>query len=222
MPRISLFAACLLGVYGAQVFAGEEARRWSFDATAYSQRVTDCDLLAAHPDDPDRVTGGVGQAAMDLVQAIEVCRSDLADDPDNPRLLYQLARALTYAGEIAEGLPLLERASAANYPQALFVEGYLYLTGLYGAPENACRAGELMRQSALYGRLAGQIGFPAYVLKQRFEGCAVDQSPEALLAMLESAQSSQLDFYAGLLVSVLMEALRNDTRGDHEKAPGSH
>lgn len=185
---------------------------WSsaHESSEYSQDVTECDRLAAHPDDPGRVSPGLGQASMDLRLAIGACRADLADDPDNPRLLYQLARALTYAGEIEEGLPLLARASALEYPQALFVEGYLYLTGLYGAEQDVCRAGDLILRSARLGRLAGQVGFPAYVLEDRFVGCAVEQNPTELLEMLKAAQRTRLDFYADLLVGLLIRELSRD------------
>ena len=83
-----------------------------YDASLYSQAVTECDRLAAHTEDPDKVAPGVSEAKVDLDAAIAACRADVARDPGNPRLLYQFGRALAYAGQIEESLPNLERSVA--------------------------------------------------------------------------------------------------------------
>jgi TPR repeat protein len=145
---------------------------------------------------------------MDMQGAIEACRKDLEKDPRNPRIAYQLARALTYSGNIKEGLPLIEKTVEQGYPQSLFVTGYLYLTGAYGAPKDDCRAGELMRESAVVGRLAGQVGFPKYYLDGRFKGCAVKQDPAEMIAFLEAAKASKPDYYPALLADELLRTFR--------------
>jgi TPR repeat protein len=180
----------------------------SFDTSTYSQAVTECDRQAAHPDDPHKVIRGLESSEMDMPAAIAACEAALKADPDNPRIVYQLARALTYAGRVKEGLPLIERAASMDYPQALFVTGYLYLSGAYDAPKDACRAAELIRRSAILGRVAGQVGFPAYFLEGRFAGCPVKQDPAEMVSMLEAARTTKLDYYAGLLVSTLLRQLR--------------
>lgn len=180
----------------------------SFDTSRYSQDVTDCDRLAGHPDDPHKVVPGLGTRAMDLPAAIQTCRTDLAKDPQNPRLQYQLARALTYNGRVTEALPIIEQSAAAGYPQAIFVTGYLYLEGAYSAPKDACRAAELIRESALYGRVAGQLGYPAYVLAGRFEGCTVSQAREELIEFVETARKTRLDYYPAVLAESLLAQLK--------------
>jgi tetratricopeptide (TPR) repeat protein len=201
----SHFFVALLAVFATPVWGADYA---AFDPGRYSQAVTACDRLAAHPDDPNHVLPGLESAQMDLPKAIDACRKDLARDPDNPRLRYQLARALTYAGNVSEGLPLLERTVEQNYPQSLFVTGYLYLTGAYAAPTDRCRAGELIRASALAGRLAGQVGFPKYFLDGRFKGCPVKQDTAEMIGFLEAALKSKPDFYALLLAEELLRTLR--------------
>ena len=188
----------------------------SFDASRYSQEVTECDRLAGHPDDPHKVVPGLGTRAMDLSAAIQACRTDLAKDPQNPRLQYQLARALTYNGRVTEALPIIEQSAAAGYPQAIFVTGYLYLEGAYSAPKNPCRAAELIRESALYGRLAGQLGYPAYVLAGRFEGCATSQAREELIELVETARKTRLDYYPAVLAESLLAQLKaaGDSAGE--------
>jgi TPR repeat protein len=165
--------------------------------------------MAAHPEDPNRIAPGVSTSAMDLAGAVAACRADLTRDPANPRLAYQLGRALTYSGKVTEALPFLEKSATAGYPQALFVTGYLYLTGAYGAPKDDCRGGELVRASALAGRMAGQIGFPKYYLDGRFRGCAVPQDPAEMVRFLEAAIASKPDYYPSLLADVLLRTLRN-------------
>jgi tetratricopeptide (TPR) repeat protein len=163
--------------------------------------------MASHPDDPNKVIPGLERAQMDLEAAIVTCRADLAKDSANPRLLYLLARALTYAGRVDEALPYIEKSAAAGYPQSLFVTGYLYLDGAYKAPKNPCRAGELIRESALYGRMAGQVGFTKYVLDGRFKGCAVKQDWDEMAGFLAAAKSTKPEYYTELLIDTLQKDL---------------
>jgi TPR repeat protein len=163
--------------------------------------VTDCDRLAAHPSDPDRVTAGVPESKVDTAAAIPACQAAVAADPANGRLNYQLARALGYAGRGKEAAPHREAAVRAEYPQALFVVGYIHLLGLNDAPKDACKAGELIRRSALKGRHAGLVGFPHWALQGAFRGCAVKQDREEMRNFLTAAKPmSQGDYYQTLLI----------------------
>jgi hypothetical protein len=198
---VSVLAAALaLGSARVVAAAGEFK---TFDPSPYSQAITDCDRRASHDDDPFKVLPGLERPQMDLPAAIAACEADLKKDPGNPRLLYLLARVLTYSGRVGEGLPYIEKSAALKYPQSLFVAGYLYLDGAYQAPKNACRAGELIRESAIYGRMAGQVGFPKYVLDGRFKGCPVKQDPAELAAFLAAAKAAKPAFYPELLIDVL-------------------
>jgi hypothetical protein len=202
---VALLFALLLGP-AAQA---AESRKW--DPTPYSQAVTECDRQAGHPDDPFKVVPGKERPEMDMPAAIAACRADMQKDPGNPRIIYQLARALTYSGHVDEGLPLIEKSASMKYPQALFVTGYLYLDGAYKAPKNACRAGELIRESAIYGRMAGQVGFPKYVLDGRFKGCPVKQDRDEMIAFLEAAEAAKPEYYQGLLIDVLLKQLKSSS-----------
>ena len=191
-----------LGLGCATAVASESK---TFDPTPYSQAVTDCDRRASHEDDPFKVAPGKERPQIDLPAAIVACEADLKRDPGNPRLLYLLARVLTYSGRVGEALPFIEKSASLKYPQSLFVTGYLYLDGAYQAPKNACRAGELIRESAVYGRMAGQVGFPKYVLDGRFKGCAVKQDPAELAGFLAAAKAAKPEYYIDLLVDVLQK-----------------
>jgi hypothetical protein len=189
--------------FGCAAASAGESR--TFDPSPYSQKVTDCDQRASHEDDPFKVAPGRERPQIDLPAAIEACAADLQRDPGNPRLLYLMARVLTYSGRVGEALPIIEKSASLKYPQSLFVTGYLYLDGAYQAPKNACRAGELIRESAVYGRLAGQVGFPKYVLDGRFKDCPVKQDPEELAGFLVAAKATRPEYYTDLLVDVLQK-----------------
>ena len=187
--------------------AAAEAPR--YDAAKYSQLPTACDVLASHPDDPGRVAPGrtQKQIAEDYPGTIAACRNALERDPDNPRLHYQLARVLGYSGQGKLAMPHRARAIEARYPQGLFVNGFLYLTGLNENPKDVCRAGELIRASAVEGRLAGQVGYPYYLLEGTFDGCTGIQADKVeLLGFLDAAQRQVGgDFYQGLLIDLLRD-----------------
>ncbi len=176
-----------------------------FDPAKYSQAVTDCDRLASHPEDPYRVSPGFEKAQIDLPRAIEACKAAVRADPRNPRLNYLLGRVLGYSGRGAEGIANRQVAVDADYPQALFVIGYITLFGQNQQPQDTCRGGELIRRSALQERLAGQLGFPRYVLEGRFKECPnLRQDPLEMLAFVKAARA-QIggDYYQTLLADML-------------------
>lgn len=181
-----------------------------FDPAKYSQVVTECDRMASHPEDPYAVAPGRERAQIDLPRAIEVCRDAVRADPANPRLNYQYARVLGYSGRGAEGLANRQASVDADYPQALFVIGYITLFGLNQQPQDTCRAGELLRRSAQQQRLAGQLGFPFYVLQGRFDACpGVRRDTTEMLGFIAAARSRiGGDYYQGLLADELEAKLR--------------
>lgn len=169
---------------------------------------TECDRQIAHPDDPDRVAPGVARADANLPAAIAACRAALEADPDNPRLNYQMARALGYSGRGEEALPYRAKAVEGDYPQALFVVGFITLFGLNGQPQDSCEAAALIHRSADAGRLAGLVGLPHYWLEGRFEGCELTFAPAELPAYLDRAEEMVAgEFYNAIMVHHLKASL---------------
>lgn len=180
-----------------------------FDPSAWSQAVTECDRLASHPEDPFHVAPGRSREQVDLPAAIAACEKAVAADPKNPRLNYQLARVYGYSGVGEKAIPYRAVAVEADYPQALFVVGYLHLMGLNQQPQDTCRAGELIRRSAQQDRLAGQVGFVRWALAGRFDACPVPRDPAEMLVFLEAAKRhAGSDFYKSQLIEVLEEQVR--------------
>ena len=195
-------ASCL-AVCGLLIAAVTSAETLQWDTSTYSQEVTPCDIEASHGDDPYSVAPGVLQQDMDFVTAAEACEAAVAADPGNPRLRYQLARVYGYSGQGEKAYPHREAAIAADYPQALFVNGYLHFLGINKARKDLCRAGSLFRRSAQYGRLAGQVGFTRYALDGVFEGCDVTIDPRELMAFLRAAEDTNTGYYESMLIGML-------------------
>ena len=201
----SAWAALLLA--GACQMPVVQAASLKFDVTRHSQDITGCDRLASHPDDPFKVSPGVDRGDIDLPAAIAACELAVAREPGNPRLRYQLGRVYGYAGQGEKGVVHREAAIAGDYPQALFVVGYLHLEGLNKATKDPCRAAELVHRSALFGRLAGLVGYPMWVMEGRFAGCTTPQDPREMAAFLDAAAKSTGDFYVNSLVTELRRKL---------------
>ena len=204
----------ILPLLGILVLAGARAEPLQWDPSRYSQEVTPCDSLASHADDPYSVAPGVSQAEMDFVAAAAACEEAVAADPENPRLRYQLARVYGYSGQGEKAYPHREAAIAADYPQALFVNGYLHFLGINKAPKDVCRAGELMRRSAQYGRLAGQIGFTRYALDGEFDGCEVPVDPREITGFLDAAARGNADYYLSMLIGMLKSEVQAKWSGN--------
>lgn len=201
--------ACLLLAACCVAFeAGADDK--PFDPSLYSQVPTQCDRLISHGDDPYHVAPGVEREDADLPAAIAACQAAVAADPKNPRLNYQLGRALGYSGRGREAIPYRKAATEANYPQSLFVVGFMTLFGINEQPKDVCTAGELLRRSAIQGRLAGQFGFPHYTLEGRFADCQVKQDTKELLGFVEAGRKQAAgDYYQGLLADRLQEDLES-------------
>lgn len=206
MTRVLVFALVTFGL-----IAPASASALTFDASRYSPSATGCDRLASHADDPFRVAPGVERSDIDLPAAIAACELAVARDPANPRLRYQLGRVYGYAGQGEKAVEHREAAVAADYPQALFVIGYLHLEGLNKARKDPCRAASLIHRSALYGRFAGLVGYPMWVMQGRFAGCATSQDPKELQSFLDTAAAQTTDFYKQSLIGELRSKLATFT-----------
>lgn len=201
----ALAALCLAFAMGARA---EAPAAWikdikTYDRAAHSREVTQCDRLAAHPDDPEKVQPGLERPQIDFAKAIPACQAAVRADPQNPRLNYQLARLFSYAGRGEEGKTNREHALMAGYPQSLFVFGWIRVTGWEGQPKEVCTGAELIRKSAQAGRLAGLVGFPHYVVNGYFDACPVEKNKAEMLGFLARAKPLAQDFYKSSLIENL-------------------
>jgi TPR repeat protein len=169
--------------------------------------VTDCDRLAAHQSDPDKVVAAGVSGADVSAAAIGACRQAVATEPDNLRFRYQLARALAENGRAAEGHPDMHRAAEGGYRQAQFVLGYLYDEGMQGLIQDRCAAAALWRGAARQGLMAALLSFPHHVLRGRFDTCGITADNNELRSMLQQAQSMEPDYYQRMIIRDLLAEL---------------
>lgn len=109
-----------------------------------SGAVADCDRLAADRFDPNRAAPGVMFDAIDAEAAVPACRAAVAQAPDEPRLHYQLGRALDKAEDYHAALAAYE--AAGDYAPALTGVGYLYDEGL-GVRQDFAKAVDSYRRA---------------------------------------------------------------------------
>lgn len=86
--------------------------------------ITECDLLAADPNDAGKLTDGVDlekqTAEHDFDRAIDACIAAIEYTPEQPRNYYQLARLLGFLG-MEEAGSYAEIALNGKYPAAYFL-----------------------------------------------------------------------------------------------------
>jgi hypothetical protein len=91
----------------------------------------------------------------------------------------------------------------------LFVIGYITLFGMNQQPQDTCKGAELIRRSAQQNRLAGQLGFPQYVLAGMFDQCPVRKDTQEMLGFVAAARKQiKGDYYQKLLADQLEAGLK--------------
>ena len=173
-----------------------------YDYGRWSQEVTECDRQAAHGRDPGHVGPPVTRSGMNKEAAIAACQAAVAADPDNPRLNYQLGRAYGYAGRGEEAMPYRLKALEAEYPQSLFVIGYLHLLG-QTIEKDVCQTLAYWRRGAHFRRLAALVALPRHVMRGDFSECPDVPDNAALAAYLGEARELSSDYYVGMLIDEL-------------------
>jgi hypothetical protein len=180
---------------------------YSLAQPLFAAGITDCDRLAAHKSDPDKVIAA-GVSSKDIsAAAITACQDAVVGEPNNLRFRYQLARALAENGRAAEGHPDMHMAADGGYRQAQFVLGYLYDMGMQGLTEDPCITASLWRSAARQGLLAALLSFPHHVLRERFDACGIAADNDQLRSMLQQAQTLDIDYYQRMIVTDLLAEL---------------
>ena len=194
---------CTAGLLAALMVAPAQADQLE---VTWSEEVTECDRLAAHGLDPFHVGTPVSRASMDKPAAIAACKEAVAADPENPRLNYQLGRALGYSNRGEEAMPYRLKAVEKKYPQSLFVIGYLYFIG-QTIDKDVCKTVGMWRDGAKYERLAAEVALPRHYMRGDFDGCGVSIPKAELMEYLEHASTQTSDFYTSMLIADLKTEL---------------
>ena len=159
------------------------------------EAVTECDKLASHGSDPERVAPGVSQSGMRKAAAIAACAADTDLQPENRCLRYLLGRSYFYSWRAEDAMPHLIFAAEAGHRQAQFVLGYIYDGGLQGVEQDRCQAEVLWLRSARQGRFAALVSYPHHVVRGRFDDCTISATKEEMAGFLETAKGMASDYY---------------------------
>lgn len=91
--------------------------------------IHDCDRLAANPGDGARVGKGVPDGEILPGRAIAACKEAVANFPDEPRFVYQLARARYAQGEYASANEVFRELAKKDYAIAMVHLGFSFAQG---------------------------------------------------------------------------------------------
>lgn len=112
--------------------------------------VKECDVLAAHPDDPQRMAEGVADDKIVPRLAVLACEQALKQDGQDARHAFQLGRALLAAGREKDALDRFQQAAQAGHAAAAGYVGDAHLFGR-GVTKNADLARKHYDDSAKAG-----------------------------------------------------------------------
>jgi len=101
--------------------------------------VHECDRLAVHPGDNNKVTPGVVWEQLDPKLALIACERAVRKYPEVNRFNYQYARALQKAGNSKKAETLVRSAAVKGYPQAQCALGNEHARG-EGVPQDYAEA----------------------------------------------------------------------------------
>ena len=184
--RRGLAAAALLVALFAAFTMVEKAQsvgRPSVDGTV---RVTDCDRLAAHPSDTQKIAPGVKQEQVDIAKGKAACIAALKRQPGDGRTLYQLGRMYFYDKDAVTGIDYFRQSAAAGYPNGMFVLGLILIQG-NGTEPDTCGGGRLWVTAARARHLYSKIYLANNWRDGMFKDCGLDIAEPEIAAMLTAA-----------------------------------
>lgn len=117
--------------------------------------VEECDILAAHPLDPQRMAEGVEDDRIVPGLAIPACQTAIDQSPDAPRFKFQLGRALLTINDEEAALEQFREAAALEYAAAHAYLGDAYQFG-FGVEIDEARARAAYEKALDEGFLAAE------------------------------------------------------------------
>lgn len=139
-----------------------------FVGLARRKLLTECDSLAAAPDDPEKIGAGVAPAAMDTHRAIAACHALSGDSRSD----YLLGRAYEVAGQFDAAAAAYRQSADQNYGAAQAALAALYDAGR-GVGADPAEAVRWYRKAAGQGIPAAETTLGAHYEQGR--GIAKDE-----------------------------------------------
>jgi len=96
--------------------------------SAFAQ-ITECDLLASSPLDPQKQSAGVSYSKLDHIAAVTACKIAITENKQAPRLWFQYGRALEKANKLPDAIVAYQEAAKLGSGAAHNNIGELYRDG---------------------------------------------------------------------------------------------
>jgi len=174
---------------------------------ANASEVNDCDRLAAHPEDPQKVTPGIHQNDIDYPRAIAACEQALVAEPGNARARYQLARVLFYTNQNERAVNEMKLAADGGHIQAQYIFATFIARARPFAPTDLCLAERYWRDSATAGRQAARVQYLRYTVQGRFDRCEAFADDAELRSFIDGIRRDSKSVYETLFSEDFNEAL---------------
>lgn len=136
----------------AALLSGTVATALSAPPKPAASMANKCDQLAAHPNDPERISAGIADESLQVKAALAACTDAVKQQPQLGRIQFQHGRALLESKRIAEAIAAFQRAATLNHGGA-----YAYLSGAYEAGGNGLTKSQA--RSEEFAKKAQQLGF---------------------------------------------------------------
>ena len=179
--RVIRFLAATGATVG-MILAGPAAAEMSAAAS-----IAECDGLAAHPNDPNKVGPGVVFDRVDGPAAIESCGRALTENPGNPHVMFTLGRANERVKRFDEAARLYKLAADQGNAAAQTNLGTLYALGSGGLTKDDREAARLYKLAADQGFASAQTDLGIFYEQGR-GGFAKDDRQAARLYKLAADQ----------------------------------
>ena len=170
----------------------------------------ECDRLAAHPDDPEKVARGVDftQVEAQAEAAVSACALARSQHPGEKRFAYQLSRTYSAAKDYARQKELLDGLVVGEgYAAAFYALGLMYLHG-EGVTKDGSIAADWLRKSADRGHAAAMETLARLLL----EGNDPKDKPEGVVWLRKAADAGRAEakIRLGLLYNEGREGVPKD------------
>lgn len=152
-----------------------------------ANKVTECDRLAAHPSDTQKLAPGIGQADVNIPAARKACQQALAANPGDGRTLYQLGRTFFYERDYEPGIAYFRQSDAAGYAQGQFVLGLILVQG-NGTEPDTCAGGALWVKAARQRHFYSKIYLANNWLDKMFAACDLGITEQEIDGMVSAAE----------------------------------
>ncbi len=131
------------------------------------------------------------------------CTADLRADPDNPRLQYQLARAIVYHADrhgtsYEEGMVYLAQSAKGGHVQAMFVYGLML-----SREARVCEAAPWTRRAAEGGLKAARLAYVDSAVGGQWADCDVTFNKDVMSDFLDAAADQVSGYYEKMLLGAL-------------------